>query len=135
MKDEGYKFILDIPTNVFVRADQKRINQVIYNLVNNAINYTGDDKKVIIRVTDEKKEYLIEVIDTGKGISQKDIDNIWDQYYKNDNNHKRDIVGTGLGLSIVRGILEQHNSIYGVNSIKGKGTTFYFKLKKINKKK
>ena len=135
LKSEGYQIILDIPQNTFVKADQKRISQVIYNLINNALNYTGDDKKVTIRVTDEKKEYLVEIIDTGKGIKQEDMNHIWDRYYKNEKNHKRDIVGTGLGLSIVKGVLESHNFDYGLTSTIGKGTTFFFRITKVNKRK
>ena len=129
---EKYKIIVETPETVMVRADKKKINQVIYNLVNNAINYTGDDKTVIIKVTEYKKDYLVEIKDSGKGIAEADIEHIWDKYYKNEKNHKRNVVGTGLGLSIVKGILECHNFKYGVNSKKGNGTTFYFRINKIN---
>lgn len=129
---EGYEIEVDIPQQVIIRADKNKINQVIYNLVNNALNYTGDDKKVKIKITEDKKEYLIEVIDTGKGIEKDKIEHIWDKYYKNEKNHKRNVVGTGLGLSIVKEILENHDFTYGVKSVKNKGTTFYFKIKKIN---
>ena len=98
-------------------------------LENNAINYTGDDKKVTIKVTKHKKYYLVEIIDTGKGIKEEEIPYIWDKYYKNDKNHKRNVVSTGLGLSIVKQILELHNYEYGVKSVLKKGTTFYFKIK------
>ena len=108
---------------------------MIYNLINNALNYTGKDKKVRIQITEDANEYLIEIIDTGKGIDKADINLIWDKYYKNEKNHKRNIVGTGLGLSIVKGILVKHNFKYGVKSVKNKGTTFYFKVKKVTNKK
>jgi signal transduction histidine kinase len=135
LKNDGYQIVLDIPKNAFVKADKKKINQVVYNLINNALNYTGDDKKVTIRVTDEKKDYLVEIIDTGKGIKKEDMNRVWDRYYKNEKNHKRDIIGTGLGLSIVKGILESHKFDYGFNSIIGEGTTFFFRIKKVNKRK
>lgn len=131
---ENYIIDVDMPDEVIIRADKNKLNQVIYNLINNAINYTGDDKKVIIRVTDEKKYYLVEIIDSGKGIDKDKIEHIWDRYYKNEKNHKRNVVGTGLGLSIVKNILEIHNFTYGVRSKKNKGTTFYFKIDKTNKK-
>lgn len=129
---EKYNIIVESPDVVMVRADKKKINQVIYNLVNNAINYTGDDKTVLIKVSEYKKDYLIEIKDSGKGIAEADIEHIWDKYYKNEKNHKRNIVGTGLGLSIVKGILECHNFKYGVDSKKGCGTTFYFRINKIS---
>ena len=127
---ENYNLILESPQSIIVKADKKRISQVIYNLINNAINYTGDDLKVTIRITENKKDCKIYIIDTGKGIDEKDLPNIWNRYYKKEKNHKRNVVGTGLGLSIVKNILEQHNFKYGVNSIKNKGTTFYFQIKK-----
>lgn len=127
---ENYNIILESPEKIIVKADKKRISQVIYNLINNAVNYTGDDLKVTIRLTEEVKDCLVEIIDTGKGISSEDLQNIWNRYYKQEKNHKRNVIGTGLGLSIVKNILEQHGFEYGVNSIKNKGTTFYFKIKK-----
>ena len=127
---ENYKLILESPASIMVKADKKRISQVIYNLINNAINYTGDDLTVTIKITENTKECKIEIIDTGKGIDEKDLPNIWNRYYKKEKNHKRNVVGTGLGLSIVKNILEQHHFKYGVNSVKDKGTTFYFQVKK-----
>ncbi len=131
-ENEGYKIEVNMPDKILVRADKNKINQVIYNLVNNALNYTGNNKTVKINVVDDKKEYMIEIIDSGKGISEKDIDHIWDKYYKNDKNHKRNVVGTGIGLSIVKEILVSHDFNYGVKSKKNKGTTFYFKIRKVN---
>lgn len=125
---EQYNFVLDLPKKAIVNADKDKINQVIYNLLNNAINYTGDDKIVNIKVTKEEKSYLIEIIDTGKGIKKDEIPYIWDKYYKNDKNHKRNVVSTGLGLSIVKEILSKHNFEYGVSSKINKGSIFYFRI-------
>ena len=132
---EGYEINVVVPDEIIIRADKKKINQVIYNLINNALNYTGDDKLVKLKVTAEKKEYLVEIIDSGKGIDDEDIEHIWDKYYKKEKNHKRNVVGTGLGLSIVKEILESHDMSYGVRSVKNKGTTFYFRVKRFNNKK
>ncbi len=129
-KTENYHFVLELPEKAMVHADKNKINQVIYNLINNAINYTGKDKKVTIRVVDKGKSFLVEIVDTGKGIKSDDLPYIWDKYYKNEKNHKRNVVGTGIGLSIVRNILEQHKFLYGVHSKKSKGTTFYFEVDK-----
>lgn len=129
---EGYVIESEMPKEVIVRADKNKINQVIYNLVNNAINYT-ENKKVLIKITEDKKDYLIEIKNAGQ-IKDKDIEHIWDRYYKNDKKHKRNVVGTGLGLSIVKSILESHDFIYGVSSKDGE-TTFYFKIKKVNASK
>ena len=70
------------------------------------------------------------VKDSGKGIEKNEYDHIFDRYYRSKKNHKRYVYGTGLGLSIVKNILLLHNYDYGVKSIKNKGTTFYFKIKK-----
>jgi len=123
---EEYNFLIEMPEKAIVNADKHKMNQVIYNLINNAINYTGKDKLVTIRITEEKKQYLVEIIDTGKGIKEEDIDHIWTKYYKNEKNHQRNVVGTGIGLSIVKEILEKHRVRYGVKSVKKLGSTFYF---------
>lgn len=132
---ENYNFQIEMPEKAIVEADKNKLNQVIYNLINNAINYTGKDKKVTIRIIEEKNKYLVEISDTGKGIKPEEIKLIWNKYYKNEKNHKRNVVGTGIGLSIVKTILENHKFEYGVRSKKNVGTTFYFKIKKSKKKK
>ena len=128
---ERYQFeFIHKDKDIIIEADKKRMEQVIYNLMNNAINYTGEDNKVTIKVTTTKKEITVEIKDTGKGIKESDIPYIWDKYYKNKKKHKRNLIGTGLGLSIVKKILENHHYEYGVYSKKEKGTTFYFKIPK-----
>ena len=129
---DGYsiEFIHNNIDKLMINADKKKIEQVIYNLLNNALNYTGNDKKVIIKVVEDDKDYTIMVIDSGKGIDKKEIGHIFDRYYRSKKNHKRYVYGTGLGLSIVKNILLLHNYEYGVKSTKNKGTTFYFKIKK-----
>ena len=129
---DGYsiEFIHDNINKLLINVDKKKIEQVIYNLLNNALNYTGDDKKVIIKVVENDKDYTVIVIDSGKGIDKSELDHIFDRYYRSKKNHKRYIYGTGLGLSIVKNIFLLHNYEYGVKSTKNKGTTFYFKIKK-----
>ena len=131
---EGYDIQYEGLDKAVVKADKNKMNQVIYNLINNAINYTGDNKKVIVKVEEEKKEFVIKVIDFGKGIKSEELEGIWDRYYKIEKKYKRNVVGTGLGLSIVKNILETHNFKYGVDSKVNEGSTFYFKIKKhVNK--
>ena len=100
-------------------------------MINNAINYTGEDKKVYINIIEEKHFYKVEIKDTGKGIKKEDLKHIWDKYYHSDKKHKRNNYGTGLGLSIVKNILQMHNYKYGVES-SDKGATFYFEIPKDN---
>ena len=127
---EGYEFIYNNKKSIIVNADKNRIEQVIYNLINNAVNYTGNDKKIYIELIENESSVTVEIRDTGKGIPKKEIEHIWDKYYHNEKNHKRNTFGTGLGLSIVKTILESHNYKYGVKSKKGEGTIFYFILEK-----
>lgn len=127
---EGYTFkFIHQKKKILIKADKRKIEQVIYNLINNAINYTGEDNLIKIRIK-EKEDILVEIIDTGKGIEEKEIPYIWDKYYKNKKKHKRNLIGTGLGLSIVKKILEEHQYSYGVKSVINKGSTFYFKIPK-----
>lgn len=128
LKEEGYSFIFDSSKDYIINADKQKIEQVIYNLISNAINYTGEDKKITIELVNNKKYLRVYVIDTGKGIDKNEMDLIWDKYYKNEKNHKRNKVGTGLGLSIVKDILIKHGFNYGVISNKGKGSKFYFDI-------
>ncbi|MBE6534839.1 MAG: HAMP domain-containing protein, partial [Ruminococcaceae bacterium] len=125
---DGYKIDFEADCDVNVMADSVMILQVIYNLINNAINYTGEDKHVIVRQTVNNGKVKISVIDTGAGISNEDLPLIWDRYYKVDKVHRRATVGTGLGLSIVKGCLETHNAAYGVKSSLNQGSTFWFEL-------
>ena len=99
-ENKKYKFKVSINKNIIVSADRKRIEQVMYNLINNAINYTGDDKKIIINALVLENTVRIEVKDTGKGIDKEELENIWDKYYKIDKTHSREQVGSGVGLSI-----------------------------------
>ena len=132
---EDYVFeFLPSDKEILIDADKKKIEQVIYNLINNAINYTGSDNKVIIRITKEEDGTLVEIEDTGKGIKEEDLPYIWDKYYKNKKKHKRNLVGTGLGLSIVKNALELHHYKYGVKSERNKGSIFYFKIPNENNK-
>lgn len=123
---ENYNFeFIHNRDKVIIKADYEKLRQVIYNLINNAINYTGSDNKVTVKVT-VNEEILVEVIDTGKGIKEEDLPYIWDKYYKNKKKHRRNLVGTGLGLSIVKNILVRHQFKYGVKSELNKGSNFFF---------
>lgn len=127
---DGYLITFDYDQEAWVEADQYKIYQVIYNLINNAINYTGEDKRVFVKQYLKINTVRIEVRDTGNGIDKSDISQVWERYYKVDKSHKRAVMGTGLGLSIVKNILELHEAEYGVESEIGKGSTFWFELKR-----
>lgn len=124
---KGYSIHFTPDEKRIVRCDIVKIEQVIYNLINNAINYTGKDKQVFVRQINCSDGVLIEVEDTGDGIEPDKIKLIFDKYYRSEN-HKREIVGTGLGLSIVKAVLKLHGYDYGVRSVIGKGSVFWFKI-------
>ena len=125
---DGYRIDFESNGDAQVFADRGMILQVIYNLINNAINYTGEDKCVSVKQDISDGHVRISVMDTGEGIPEEQLTLIWDRYYKIDKVHKRATVGTGLGLSIVKGILELHNAAYGVQSAIGQGSVFWFEL-------
>lgn len=130
-KQRGLIIKFEYDSEITVNADKSKISQVVYNLVNNAVNYCGEDKTVIVKQIIKDSAVRIEIIDHGRGIPKEEINNIWDRYYKVDREHRTAVVGTGLGLSIVKSILELHCARYGVDSDLGKGSTFYFELDKI----
>lgn len=125
---EGYIIEFRSDGRVTVKGDYMRLMQVIYNLVNNAVNYAGPDKKIIVEQTVREGRVRISVTDHGEGISEEELPKIWDRYYKVDKTHRRATVGSGLGLSIVKGIVTAHGGSYGVVSAVKKGSTFWFEL-------
>jgi signal transduction histidine kinase len=129
---DGYKITSEIQQDLTVSADAKRIGQVLTNLLNNAINYTGSDLNITVQATRSGNHVRVEIIDTGDGIPEDQINKIWDRYYRNEKNHKRSIVGSGLGLSIVRQILDQHQAAYGITSGPEGGSNFWFELPLVN---
>ncbi|MEA5002089.1 MAG: HAMP domain-containing sensor histidine kinase [Christensenella sp.] len=128
-EQEGYHISFEQDGEVMVEADEARIGQVVYNLINNAITYAGEGKNVVVRQSVEGDTVRIEVCDDGEGIAEEQLPYIWERYYKASKTHKRAAVGTGLGLSIVKGILDMHGAEYGVSSAQGSGSTFWFILK------
>lgn len=129
VKNDGYQLDFEYNEDVHIFADEVKITQAFYNLLLNAITYSGDDKTVLVRQIIKENMVKIEVIDHGEGISQSDLPYIWERYYKVDKKHKRPKMGTGLGLSIVKKIIELHGGECGVESELGKGSTFWFQLK------
>lgn len=125
---DGYTIGFEEQEHVYVDADDTRIGQVIYNLIGNALTYTGQDKHVEVEQQVKADHVIIRVSDSGKGIPAEELDLIWNRYYRTKETHKRAVVGSGLGLNIVQTILETHGAKYGVDSVLGHGTTFYFEL-------
>ena len=123
------ELICDHDKEVFVDADEFKIYQVVYNLINNALNYSGDSRHVTVRQECIGDNVKVSVQDFGLGIAKENLPLVWERYYKIDKEHRRSFNGSGLGLAIVRKILELHNARYGVDSTLGQGSTFWFCLK------
>ncbi|MFV0532016.1 MAG: sensor histidine kinase [Flavobacteriales bacterium] len=118
--------------NIRIIGDLERIQQVMVNLVVNAIKHSNqDDTMVTVSFKNQNENIQIAVHDNGQGISQEDQERIFERFYRVDKSRNRKKGGSGLGLSIVKHILDAHGEKIHVESQSGKGTTFYFNLKKI----
>lgn len=111
---------------LFVIGDEPRIEQVLYNFVNNACNHTASGGLIRIEILENADNVKVRVIDSGSGIAAEQLPYIWDRFYKASAESK----GTGLGLAIAKRILEAHGSSFGVESEPGKGSSFWFTLNK-----
>ena len=117
--------------SIMVFGDPNRIEQILFNLIINAIKYRKDSSgQVELAFHDMDERILIDVKDDGKGIAKKDLDRIFERFYRIDKSRARESGGSGLGLSIVKHILDQHGESINVRSEVGKGSTFSFTLKK-----
>lgn len=114
----------EIEKDVIIEAHENKIAQVITNLLSNAINYSSEDNKVIVRVYRNDNKVYLEIQDYGIGISETDQKRIFERFYRVDKARSRDSGGTGLGLSITKHIVEAHNGRIDVKSAPGKGSIF-----------
>ncbi len=130
-KKRGYTIEDNVAPDLLTIVDEKKIEQVVYNLLGNSINYTGEDKTVKVYLTAENDKILLEVIDTGKGISEEALATIWERYYRFSETNTRPVKGTGLGLSIVKAILDSHGLKFGVRSKKDCGSNFYVEFDRL----
>ena len=108
----------------------ERIQQVIYNLVDNAVKFSPNGSVIYISTSEKGDKAIISVKDRGCGIPKDSIGKIWDRFYKSDTSRGRDKKGSGLGLAIVRDIIKAHNENIDVISTEGAGTEFIFTLPK-----
>jgi len=130
---EGYRIAFEADRDVMVYTDRSKFLQAFYNLVNNAMTYTGEDKTVTVFQTVYQDEMgnpwvRVAVRDTGEGIPEDKLALIWDRYYKIDAAHKRSAQGSGLGLSIVNKIMTLLGGRCGVASTVGQGSTFWIEI-------
>lgn len=113
-----------------VTADMGKIQQVLYNLLDNAIKFSHQSSTIYIQTSEKHEKVFVSVKDTGEGISKDSITKIWDRFYKSDPSRGRDKKGTGLGLAITKEIIQAHNENINVVSTLGVGTEFTFTLPK-----
>ena len=115
-----------------VYADATKIQQVIYNLLDNAIKFTPNGKSIYVTLTEKNDKLFVSVKDEGCGIPKESLKKVWVRFYKADASRGKDKQGTGLGLSITREIIKAHNENISVVSTEDVGSEFTFSLPKAN---
>ncbi|SHH61648.1 HAMP domain-containing protein [Caloranaerobacter azorensis DSM 13643] len=116
---------------MYVNGDRVRLEQVLVNLINNALNHIGAERVLEVAIRRLSNNAIISIYNSGNFIPEDEIDRIWESFYKVDKSRARKYGGTGLGLSIVKNILKLHNSNYGVRNVKN-GVEFWFELELIS---
>lgn len=127
---EGFQYTFECHKDIFINGDEKKMNQVITNFINNAMHYSGERKDILLSLKETSGTVRFEITDYGLGIPEKEQEDIWQRYFRASTNLSRSSSGTGLGLSIVKEILILHHARFGVISKEGEGSTFWFELKK-----
>ena len=122
--------LLLLPDAVFVCADKRKIQQVLYNLIDNAIKFSENESSVFVEVSGKNDKIFVSVKDQGIGIPKKELNKIWERFYKSDLSRGKDKKGTGLGLAIVKEVIQAHDEHINVISTEGVGTEFIFSLSK-----
>lgn len=129
IKKAGLKLELTLPeTPVIAAIDLDIVQQVLVNLVDNAVKYTPAGGRIEIEVADREQDIVVWVRDTGLGIPPEDVDRVFERFYRVDKTRSREQGGTGLGLSIVKHLVDIHGGTVGVNSKPGQGSEFFFTL-------
>ena len=123
-RENGIEINLTMKEEVCVSGDSLKLQQVIYNVIDNAIKYTPRGGEVETSLSRSGRRALIRISDTGIGIPAEDLPHIFDRFYRVDKARSRATGGTGLGLSIVKQIVQQHGGSITASSTEGKGTTF-----------
>ncbi len=111
-----------------VMADRDRMEQVLSNLLNNAVDFTPSGGRIEVRVEAAEQGVVVRVTDTGAGIPHEDLPRIFERFYRVDKARSREFGGTGLGLSIAKEIVESHGGRIGIESTLGRGTEVWFWL-------
>lgn len=134
MEEKHLQVSIDVDSSIFVKANRSRIEQVVVNLLSNAIRYTPDGEKIQVSVIAMEDTVKVEIENTGNPIPEDSLEKIWDRFYRLDASRSRHTGGTGLGLSIVKNILDLHHAEYGVYNTTN-SVVFYFNLQKVKEVK
>lgn len=116
--------------HLYIFADKRKIQQVLYNLIDNAIKFSDQDSSITIETTERGDKVYTSVKDYGIGIPRNALNKIWERFYKTDLSRGKDKKGTGLGLAIVKEAIQAHGENINVISTEGVGTEFIFSLPK-----
>ena len=125
------KVSFDAERPVYVWADEFKIEEVVTNYTNNALNHLDGEKEIEIRVLTEEDHVKVTVFNTGTPIPEEDLPNLWNKFYKVDKARTREYGGSGIGLSIVKAIMEGLHQQYGVQNYDN-GVEFWFTLDRKN---
>lgn len=128
-ENTGVRIVQQCTGDTVLEADKARMEQVFFNLINNAFNHTPAGGIITVSAAVQPTAVRFEISDTGSGIHEENIPHIWERFYKADSTGNKKSAGSGLGLAIVKGVLDAHQAVYGVESKMGLGTTFWFELK------
>lgn len=130
IKRSGVTIKVELPEDLEILADKDKIEQVLINLIDNAVKYNKENGDIRIYSQDLEEKLKIVIEDSGQGIPAKDIPRIFERFYRVDKARSRELGGTGLGLSIVKHIIELHGGSVGLESTEGLGSKFWFILPK-----
>ena len=125
--ESSYQVFFDASEPVMVWADEFKIEEVVTNYLNNAMNHLDGEKRIEIRLEKNDKEVKVTVFNTGQNIPEEDLGKLWTKFYKVDKARTRAYGGSGIGLSIVKAIMDAHNQQYGVKNWEN-GVEFWFTL-------
>ena len=128
-REKNYRILTDITQrDLWVEIDQDKMTQVLDNIINNAIKYSPDGGRIIVRLMETHTDLIVSVSDEGLGIPRKDIPHLFDRFYRVDKARSRAMGGSGLGLAIAKEVVQLHGGKIWVNSIENKGSTFFVSL-------
>ena len=129
LREKNIKLVREVDQNLpEIPVDATQIERVFINLVNNAIKFTPEKGTIIVRAKREPEKIAVSVIDTGIGIKKEDLNKLFNEFYRVDNEINQNVKGTGLGLALAKKIIEAHRGTMSVTSEPQKGSTFYFTL-------